>query len=667
MAGGERGNVEGRFVDHPGDLSRPGNQAEPVILAGRYQLGPLLGVGGMGLVYGASDLVTGNPVAYKTLRSDAALEPRVRELFGREQEALRRLNHHNVVQILDLIDGDDGFGIIMEYFPAGNLRDVLGNRQLDLPAKIRVAAGIASGLAAIHAQGIVHRDLKPPNVLVVEVSGMWVPKISDLGVARFVSESLDGSTNAIGTPTYMAPESTEPGGQQTPADVYALGVMLFELLVGRVPYEGESALAVLKAHADRPTPLVQGVAEPLSGLLLDLLAKNPANRPTAAEAEQRLMAVLPALRPDMVPTVAPPPAAPPPAPPSSAAPPPAPPSSAAPPPFAPPRAAEQATTTPSPDGRHEQPPGQRFPTGPPPSRSSRELLAAAAGVVAVVMTVGALVAFGSALFSWDGGSEPGPATEAASQSVQANGGPAGPAVADDGSESARADAPPDGQPSGPSATTVPSAAGTSTANPSTARTGDPTSSTSSGEGSTSTPTTRSTSTSGQTTTPTDPTTTTSRATTTTTRRTSTSRNTSTTTGTTRPATPSSTTTAAPPDRIQLSTPVIEGTDFLFDTPTDPDRVISLKFFFNVEPPEFEADRRVIRADKFEDGVLVDTTTGLPGRNESWTGWNFNEVTGPPRDVEFCVEVYHDTRDLENYIPSERVRACQVVTLRGRTG
>ncbi len=306
MAGVERGNVEGRLIGHR-DPSHLAGQTEPVILAGRYELGPLLGVGGMGLVYEASDLVTGNPVAYKTLRSEAALEPRIRQLFAREQEALRRLNHPNVVQIVDLIDGDDGFGIIMEYFPAGNLRDVLGDRQLDLPAKVRVAAGIASGLAAIHAQGIVHRDLKPPNVLVVEISGMWVPKISDLGVARFVSESLVGSTNVIGTPTYMAPESTDPGGQQASADVYALGIMLFELLVGHVPYEGESPLGVLKAHADQPTPLVQGVAEPLSVLLLDLLAKNPANRPTAAEAEQRLIAVLPEVRADMVPTVAPPP------------------------------------------------------------------------------------------------------------------------------------------------------------------------------------------------------------------------------------------------------------------------------------------------------------------------------------------------------------------------
>ncbi|MEL6984085.1 MAG: serine/threonine-protein kinase, partial [Actinomycetota bacterium] len=162
---------------------------------------------------------------------------------------------------------------------------------------------VIKGLQAIHGASVIHRDLKPANILLTED---LTPKISDFGISKLVTEAMTRTSATIGTPIYMAPEAADARGAEAPADVYALGIMLFELLVGQPPFSQGGTFAVLRAHAMDVPPRVEGVPSELTELIAAMLAKDPAARPTVAQVEHRLAALVPVVGDDVSPVAVPP-------------------------------------------------------------------------------------------------------------------------------------------------------------------------------------------------------------------------------------------------------------------------------------------------------------------------------------------------------------------------
>ncbi len=253
---------------------------------GPYQVRELLGRGGMGSVYRATT-PGGTHVALKIIREDLLHQPEVRRRFTREARAAARLEHPNITRLLDFgVDGGKTY-MAMELITGGALSDW---RPSPPPGDmlLTVFRQILGALAYAHARGVVHRDLKPDNVLLsVDNAGHVQARVLDFGVAWFRDEHVADSTHEnvlIGTPAYMAPEQALKSTDVSPAaDLYALGVMLFELITGRLPYEGSSTAATLFAHLREPIPDLDARPgyEPddaLRDVVRRLLAKHPAGR-----------------------------------------------------------------------------------------------------------------------------------------------------------------------------------------------------------------------------------------------------------------------------------------------------------------------------------------------------------------------------------------------------
>jgi len=255
----------------------------PRVLGGRYELGDVLGRGGMSEVRRGNDTVLGRPVAIKLLRGDGGSTSVAR--FEREARVLARLQHPNVVSVFDVgADGADRF-IVMELVEGPTLRDALhANGRLEPKRAATIADGIAAALAYAHTHDVVHRDVKPSNVLVA--SGDRV-KLADLGIAKLLSaEALTSTTGVIGTAQYISPEQARGDTVDGRADLYSLGCVLYEMLVGRPPFEGDAA-ALTYAHVHRPAPrarsLESAVPVEMDRLVSALLEKEPSARPESAE------------------------------------------------------------------------------------------------------------------------------------------------------------------------------------------------------------------------------------------------------------------------------------------------------------------------------------------------------------------------------------------------
>ncbi len=225
------------------------------LLAGRYELGSLLGHGGMGTVRDATDRRLGRPVAVKILRADLAEQATARRRFETEAHAAARLTHPNVVMVFDSGEDDGIPFLVMERLPGRTLADELAAGPLSLERVGEVARGILAALAAAHAAGIIHRDIKPGNVLLTDDGHV---KVSDFGIAKTVDD-VDQTQTAelVATPGYLAPErlAGEPASQRS--DLYSVGVLLYEALSGRRPFAGDTPLAVMRA-------IERGHAEPLT-------------------------------------------------------------------------------------------------------------------------------------------------------------------------------------------------------------------------------------------------------------------------------------------------------------------------------------------------------------------------------------------------------------------
>ena len=264
---------------------------------GPYRILAPLGRGGMGVVYRAED-ATGFQVALKVIRDEFADDPEMRRRFVREARASARLRHPNITRILDFGMHEGTYYLVMELLSGGSLADWVAQPPAG-NTLLRVFDEILSALAFAHARGVVHRDLKPGNVLLTAANdGAIQARLMDFGVAHFRDDSareMESETNIIGTPAYMSPEQALRAGDVSPeSDIYAAGVMLYELLTGELPFLGKSPAGTLMAHLKEPVPPLKARSGytfegPLPDIVERFLAKSPADRfRFAADARKAL-------------------------------------------------------------------------------------------------------------------------------------------------------------------------------------------------------------------------------------------------------------------------------------------------------------------------------------------------------------------------------------------
>jgi serine/threonine protein kinase len=250
-----------------------------------------LGVGAVGSVYRARDTQTGDIVALKLLHDNPRDMVDVQRRFIREVAVLQKLDHPNIVHYYDCGIYDGRFYLAMEHVDCGTLKDVLrGQRQLAWREVVDVAIQVCSALEAAHCVGVIHRDLKPANLF---LSGRGIVKVGDFGLAR--AENLSRLTDAgttVGTCRYMPPEQITGEEKLTGAvDLYALGCVMFEMLLGRVPFDGASLVMVFEKHMfaepENPADLISDCPADLGQVVLRLLEKEPADRPSSATMTRR--------------------------------------------------------------------------------------------------------------------------------------------------------------------------------------------------------------------------------------------------------------------------------------------------------------------------------------------------------------------------------------------
>jgi beta-lactam-binding protein with PASTA domain/predicted Ser/Thr protein kinase len=271
----------------------------PQVLGERYEIGGVLGRGGMAEVHRGRDLRLGREVAVKVLRSDLARDPSFQVRFRREAQAAASLNHPSIVAVYDTGEDRGANGatpyIVMEYVEGETLRDVLRREgRLEPGRAMSLAADICAALDFSHRNGIVHRDVKPGNVMITPQGAV---KVMDFGIARAVSDSAATMTSTaavIGTAQYLSPEQARGEGVDARSDVYSVGCLLYELVAGTPPFTGDSPVAVAYQHVREdpklPSSINPAVPPELDAILLKAMSKNPANRyQSAADMRNDLM------------------------------------------------------------------------------------------------------------------------------------------------------------------------------------------------------------------------------------------------------------------------------------------------------------------------------------------------------------------------------------------
>jgi eukaryotic-like serine/threonine-protein kinase len=265
-------------------------------IAGRYEVEALVGHGGMSSVYKARDSLLERNVALKILHEQYNGDDDFVERFKREARAVAQLQHPNIVTVIDRGEANDRQFIVFEYIDGENLKELVVRKgRLDVREALEIAAEVARGLAFAHSQGLVHRDVKPQNVL---LNGDGRPKVTDFGIAR--SLDVDGMTQTgtvLGTSNYIAPEQASGQPVDTQSDVYALGVVLYEMLAGEVPFPGESFVVVAMKHVHEPPPSLLEVRRDVPPRVADAvdraLEKDPEQRfPSMDEFASELEACL---------------------------------------------------------------------------------------------------------------------------------------------------------------------------------------------------------------------------------------------------------------------------------------------------------------------------------------------------------------------------------------
>lgn len=284
----------------------------PRNLSSRYELGEILGFGGMSEVHLARDNRLDRDVAIKVLRADLARDPTFYLRFRREAQNAAALNHPAIVAVYDTGEAETEAGplpfIVMEYVDGSTLRDIV-RAEGPMPARraMEVIADVCAALDFSHRNGIVHRDVKPANVMINNAGAV---KVMDFGIARAIADSSSPMTQTaavIGTAQYLSPEQARGEQVDARSDVYSLGCVLFEILTGEPPFKGDSPVAVAYQHVredpELPSRVNADVPRELDSIILKAMAKNPANRyQSAAEMRTDLVRVLGGQRPS-APTV----------------------------------------------------------------------------------------------------------------------------------------------------------------------------------------------------------------------------------------------------------------------------------------------------------------------------------------------------------------------------
>lgn len=261
------------------------------MLSDRYQIGELIGRGGMASVYRAQDLTLGRDVAVKILKRELAADATFRTRFRLEAQSASRMSHPTIVRVFDAGEdsetGADGTVhpvpyIVMELVSGRLLKDIIAEGPVPIPDALRYTDGILEALEYSHRAGVVHRDIKPGNVMVTAAGQV---KVMDFGIARAVSDSsstVAETTAIIGTAAYFSPEQAKGEPVDSRADVYSSGVVLYELLTGRTPFRGDSPVAVAYQHVSEtplaPSEIVDSVPRSLDAVALRALAKDPFQR-----------------------------------------------------------------------------------------------------------------------------------------------------------------------------------------------------------------------------------------------------------------------------------------------------------------------------------------------------------------------------------------------------
>jgi serine/threonine-protein kinase len=255
--------------------------ASETIVDGRYRVVGRIGSGGMADVYCAEDLQLGRNVALKVLHSRFAADAEFRERFRREARSAAGLQHPNVVSIYDRGEWDGNYYIAMEYLDGRSLKEIVQREgPLDPERAIDITVQVLRAARFAHRRGIIHRDIKPHNVIVDEEDRA---KVTDFGIARAAGASDMTQTGSImGTAQYLSPEQAQGHAVSEPSDLYSAGIMLYELLTGRVPFDGESAVTIALKHVnERPVPpsmINPAVTPELEGVVLRALEKDPRYR-----------------------------------------------------------------------------------------------------------------------------------------------------------------------------------------------------------------------------------------------------------------------------------------------------------------------------------------------------------------------------------------------------
>ena len=264
-----------------------------MVFAERYKLEDFIGQGGMSLVYRAVDIRTGHSVAVKILKSEYNSDKEFLERFQREAQAASLMSHHNLVNLLDVgVEGEYRY-LVLEYVNGNTLKDIIRQKgRLNYQTAIQITVRILSALQHAHDNGIIHRDIKPQNVL-IHADGHV--KVSDFGIARMTNAfTISKGDTVVGSVHYSSPEQATGSVVEATSDIYSTGVVMYEMLTGRVPFVGDTPVAVAMQHVQDPPPPITDFAPEtppaVVAVVMKALEKNPKNRfQSAREMADALM------------------------------------------------------------------------------------------------------------------------------------------------------------------------------------------------------------------------------------------------------------------------------------------------------------------------------------------------------------------------------------------
>lgn len=255
-------------------------------ISGRYKLLEMIGGGGMSNVYLAHDMILDRDVAIKVLRYDFSNEEELRRRFQREALSATSLTHPHIVNIYDVGEDEDIHYIVMEYVKGETLKQYIQQNTPISPTKsVTIMKQLTSAISTAHNNHIIHRDIKPQNILLDESE---LVKVTDFGIAMALSATSYTQTNSVlGTVHYLSPEQARGGTATKQSDIYALGIVFFELLTGQLPFSGESAVSIALKHLQTETPsirkIIPSIPQSIENIVLKATAKNPKDRYLSAE------------------------------------------------------------------------------------------------------------------------------------------------------------------------------------------------------------------------------------------------------------------------------------------------------------------------------------------------------------------------------------------------